>query len=147
MTDQRQDKGRIGIREAAFGVSMGDVHLGRNVAEAMREALTDDLFVTGYKVVEFEPDLTVEGRVVKFWVHTDTTPLYWDVVGEVELELAVASARQRIEQLRKIFTCRQTDRTYVWPSATLLGNVMDTCMAELMTNVRTDDIWKQAAGQ
>lgn len=144
VADDRQDKGRIGTREAAFGVSMGDVHLGQKATEAMRQALRDDLLAAGYLVVESGQDLTVEGRLRKFLVHTDTTALYWDVVGDIEFELAVSSATQNADPARKTFTCHQVERTYVWPSATLLGKVLDACLADMMLNARTDGIWKQA---
>lgn len=142
VTDARQDRGRIGTREAAFGVSMGEVHLGQNVADAVQQALSDDLLAAGYRLVETGQDLTAEGRLRKFWVRTDTTALYWDVVGEVELELAVVPATQTRESVQKAFACRQVQRTYVWPSATLLGKVLDACVAELMLKVRTDAGWK-----
>ncbi|GIW53604.1 MAG: hypothetical protein KatS3mg082_0008 [Nitrospiraceae bacterium] len=143
VADERQDKGRIGTREAAFGVSMGDVHLGQKATEAMRQALRDDLLAAGYRVVESGQDLTVEGRLRKFWVHTDTTALYWDVVGDIEFELAVSAATQNAGPIRKTFTCHQVERTYVWPSATRLGNVLDACLADMMLSLRTDGIWRQ----
>jgi TPR repeat protein len=144
VTDDRQEKGRIGTREAAFGISMGDVHLGQKAAETMQQALSDDLLAAGYRVVETGQDLIAEGRLRKFWVRTDTTVLYWDVVGDIEFELAVLPATQKKEPVEKTFTCHQVERTYLWPSATLLGKVLDACLADMMLKVRTDDIWKQA---
>lgn len=142
--DERGEKGRIGTREAAFGVAMGDVHLGQNVTEAIRQALRDDLLASGHRIVESGEDLVAEGHLRAFWIHTDTTVLYWDVVANIELELVVSSAAPKTTPARKLFTCRQTERTYVWPSATVFGTVGDACVAELMLKVRTDDIWKQA---
>lgn len=142
VTDERPDRGRIGTREAAFGVSMGEVHLGQNVADAVAQALRDDLIAAGYRVVDSGQDLTAEGRLRKFSVRTDTTPLYWDVVGEIELELGVVPAQSARASARKTFACRQVQRTYAWPSATLLGKVLDACVAEVMTKVRTDPAWK-----
>ncbi|HTN72678.1 MAG TPA: DUF4410 domain-containing protein [Methylomirabilota bacterium] len=136
-TDMRSDKGRIGERTAAFGVSMGDVYLSRRVHEVMHDALVDDLLAAGYRVVDSGQDITVQGQVSKFWVHTDTTPLYWDMVGEIEIALASDTAQQRS------FTCHQVDRTYTWPSAALIGKVLDACISDLMKKVRTDAIWKR----
>jgi hypothetical protein len=136
-TDTRSDKGRIGERTAAFGVSMGDVYLSRRVPEVMRDALVDDLLVAGYRVVDSGQDVTVQGQVSKFWVHTDTTALYWDIVGELEIELTSSTTQT------KSFACHQVDRTYTWPSASLIGKVLDTCIADLMKKVRTAGIWKR----
>lgn len=144
VTDDRQEKGRIGTREAAFGISMGDVHLGQKAAETMQQALSDDLLAAGYRVVETGQDLIAEGHLRKFWVRTDTTILYWDVVGDIEFELAVLPATQKKEPVEKTFTCHQVERTYLYPSATLLGKVLDACLADMMLKVRADDIWKQA---
>jgi len=136
-TDMRSDKGRIGERTAAFGVSMGDVYLSRRVPEVIYEALVDDLWVAGYRVVDSGQDITAQGHVSKFWVHTDTTALYWDIVGEIEIEIESDTAPPRR------FACHQVDRTYTWPSTSLIGTVLDNCMSELFTTVRTAEIWKK----
>lgn len=143
--DERQEKGRIGKREAAFGVSMGDVHLAQKPEEAVQRALRDDLLAVGYQVVTSDPDLIAEGRLQKFWVYTDTTPLYWDVIGEIEFEVLVRPAAHVQEWASKTFTCREVERTYAWPSATILGNVLDACLADMMQKARTDNIWKLTA--
>lgn len=143
ITDQRTDKARIGTREAAFGVSMGGVYLGRNAVAVIQEALADDLLAGGYRVVESDPDVTVQGKLLKFWVRTDTTALYWDLVSDIELQLAIQGTNGAL--MPKSYSCHQTDRTYVWPSAKLMGQVLDACVAELMVKVRSDEVWKRAS--
>lgn len=142
--DERTERGRIGERQAAFGVSMGDVHLSRRVPELMREALIDDLWAGGVRVVESGEDAIVEAGVRRFWVHTDTTPLYWDVVGEIELELSMAAPGAAAQ--RRTFGCRQVERTFVWPTAALAGRVLDACLAELGAKLRDDALWSRGAG-
>ncbi|WP_455370802.1 YajG family lipoprotein, partial [Petrachloros mirabilis] len=144
VSDDRREQGRIGLREAAFGVSMGDVHLAQKPADVIQRALRDDLMAAGYRVVDSGEDLIVVGHLRKFWVYTDTTPLYWDVIGEIEFEVAVRPSTQIQEGLSKTFACRESERTYVWPSATILGNVLDSCLADMMLKARADNIWKQA---
>lgn len=139
VADARAERERIGERQAAFGVSMGDVHLSRRVPDAMREALIDELWAGGVRVVESGEDAVIDASVRRFWVHTDTTPLYWDVVGEIELELAVASAGAAPQ--RRSFGCRQVERTWVYPTAALIGRVLDACLAELGAKVRGDALW------
>jgi hypothetical protein len=83
----------------------------------------------------------VDASVRRFWVHTDTTPLYWDVVGEIELELAVA--RTGAAPQRRSFGCRQVERTWVYPTAALTGRVLDACLAELGAKLRGDALWAE----
>jgi hypothetical protein len=139
VSDARAERGRIGEREAAFGVSMGDVHLSRRVPELMREVLTDELWAAGVRVVDSGERDVLDASVRRFWVHTDTTPLFWDVVAEIELELTVRTPGA-LEQRRDL-ACRQEERTWVWPSAALLGRVLDACLAELGTKIKSDELW------
>jgi hypothetical protein len=142
LEDQRPDKRRIGERTAAFGVGMGEVHLNRPVATALREVLADDLLYAGYRIVETGEDIRAHGAVSKFWVRTDTTALYWDIVGEIELALVVEAVEPGIQPARKAYACRAVERTYVWPSETLVGKTLDACVADMMGRLRTDQIWK-----
>jgi hypothetical protein len=144
IADQRPDKTRIGIREAAFGAPMGDVYLGRNPAAFVREALADDLLAAGYRLVDSDPDVTVHATLRRLWLRTETTPLYWDLVGDIELELTIEGASASPAQA--LYSCRHSDRTWVWPSATLMGRV-DACVAELMLKARSDDVWTRMAGR
>lgn len=143
--DARANKGSIGSRKAAFGVSMGEIHLGRRVTEVIREALVDDLQIAGHPVVGSGADLTVSGRILKFHVRTDTTALYWDVVGDIEIELTVRRTGTPAAPVRNSFACHQVERTYVWPGAKLVGRVLDTCLNRLMVQVRGDPIWNATA--
>lgn len=143
VSDARTERGRIGVREAAFGVPMGDVHLSRHVPDAVREALIDDLWAGGVRVVESGEDAVVEASVLRFWIGTDTTPLYWDVVGEIEIALTLTPPGAPEGQ--RIFACRQVQRTWVWPSAALAGRVLDACLAELGKKLRADAIWTRRA--
>jgi hypothetical protein len=141
VTDAREERDRIGERKVAFGVSMGDVHLSRRVLGVMREALIDDLWAGGVRVVESGENAVVEASVRRFWLHTDTTPLYWDVVGEIEVDLSVTPPGAAAQ--RRSFACRQVDRTWAWPTAALSGRVLDACLAELGAKLRGDDVWSR----
>jgi hypothetical protein len=139
VADARAERGRIGERRAAFGVAMGDVHLSRRASDVVREALIDDLLAGGRRVVASGEDLVATPALRRFWVHTDTTALYWDVVAEIELELAVQAPGKA--PARRSFACRQVERTWVWPTAVLTGRVLDRCLAELGTKLRSDSVW------
>jgi hypothetical protein len=139
--DRRPDRGRIGERQAAFGASMGDVHFSRDVADFLRETVSDDLRAAGHTFVDeaAAPELT--GEVLRFWVHTDTTPLYWDVIGEIELRLVLATRPPRTTT----HACESHERTWTWPSKGVVAGVLDDCLTELMAALRADPIWRATA--
>jgi hypothetical protein len=145
LEDQRPDRRRIGERTAAFGVGMGDVHLDRPVASALREAMADDLSYAGYRIVEAGEHLRVRGRVGKFWVHTDTTALYWDIVGEIEIALTIEPAASGTASAERAYACRAVERTYAWPGESLVGKALNACLADLMGRLRADPVWAQMA--
>jgi hypothetical protein len=139
--DSRPDKRRIGERTAAFDVSMGNVYFARSVPEFIAETVADELRAAGHTVDEPGGGREVEIELVTFWAHTDTTPLYWDVVGEIELRVQVLPAGVGHTMSPHEFSCRQSKRTYVWPSEKLMSGVLDDCLQELMAALRTDSIW------
>jgi len=126
--DLREDRGRIGTRQAAFEVSMGDVFFAREVPAYLSEAVADQLRAAGHRVgVEGAPPVRVD--VSKFWLHTDTTMLYWDVVAEIVTDVTLGDdASRRLE-------CRAVERTYVWPTEGLLGAVLDRCLVDLLSDL------------
>jgi len=140
--DARPDRGRIGERFAAFEVSMGDVFFYRTIPAFMEEAITSELMGAGHQVTNDEKGRPVSLEIVTFWAHTDTTTFYWDVVGNIEIALAIGgiSADQLAEE--QTFSCESTERTYVYPSLKLVTGVMDSCLVELMSDLRKDPIWQ-----
>jgi hypothetical protein len=131
--DLRTDRGRIGTREAAFGVSMGDVFFGRDVDDFMAEAVRDQLRAAGHRIEQGAgPIVTVDVR--KFWVHTETTALYWDVIGQIGIDLRVGDAAPRS------LDCLAKERTYAWPSEKLVGEVMDECLGDLMSKLVSEPL-------
>ena len=85
--------------------------------------------------------LHVSLEVLKFWTHTDTTALYWDVVAIIDVRISVGSESGGEGIQRATFSCEQTKRTYTWPSLDLVTDVMDACLVELVTGMRGDAVW------
>jgi len=141
LKDQRPDKRRIGERLAAFQVSMGNVYLTRDVAAYLSEALQNDLLASGHQITDSGHDVILEGAITKFWVSTDTTPLYWDVIGEIELKLSVTDPRGTGERIEKIYTTQSTSRTYAWPTQKVVSQVLSESVKNLMYDIRNDSIW------
>lgn len=141
--DRRPDKARIGERSAAFGVSMGSVFFGRNVSEFLTETISDDLRAAGHRMMDAGQGITIGGEVLKFWVETKTTPLYWDVVGTVEIKLTFQPSRPDTKILERQYEAIKVERTYVWPTKKLVGNVLEACIGNLMQQLHSDNIWAQ----
>jgi hypothetical protein len=74
-------------------------------------------------------------------VTTKTTPLYWDIVGEVELDLTIERAPGSGPVGVRSYLCKAADRTFVWPTSSLMGKVMGGCLDELWGKIRSDSIW------
>lgn len=140
-TDSREERARIGERTAAFGVSMGSVFFDRQVPAFLGEAIASDLLGAGHEVSIEGPGRLVSIEVLKFWTHTDTTALYWDVVANIDVMVSVGSESGDEAIQSAIFTCEQKKRTYVWPSLDLVTDIMDACLVELVTGMRGDAIW------
>ena len=141
--DSRPEPGRIGMRKAAFNVSMGNVYFYRVVPSFIRESLETQLALMGYRSADTNADIIVDGEVVTFWIETKTTPLYWDIVGEAQIKLTIGSERLKLPPAEKVFSCSKTTRTYAWPTETLFGETMETCMNDMMQQIKTSSTWEQ----
>jgi uncharacterized lipoprotein YajG len=138
--DDRPEKNRIGERKAAFNVSMGDIYANRDVLVYSREALQNELLATGNSLSEDKFEITLNGDLLKFWVWTDTTALYWDIIGEIELKLT-ASISESGNKTAKTYKATSKTRTYVYPTKTLVETVVHDTIKSLMYQIRDDNIW------
>jgi len=143
--DQRRERGRVGERFAAFGVKMGDVYPSRQVSDYFREAVIDEVQLMGKRVVETGEDVKITPALIKFWVATDTTPLYWDIVSEVECRFNFTCTRPGCSPAERKYAARKSDRTYVWPSATLMSKVLNESIDAVFDQMRSDVIWETFA--
>jgi len=136
LLDARPTKGKIGTREAAFGASMGNVYASRDVPTYLREVLADELRRQGHRLVLDGSANVISGQIDQFWLHTNATPFYWDVIAEVELTLSVVADSPSLAIPQFKISCASKDRTYIYPSAKLMGKVLRACVAELMQSLR-----------
>lgn len=131
--DSRPHRGRIGEREA-LGASMGEVFFSRGVPEFLRETITDELLAQGHRLGEPGEGDALELDVREFWVETDSTALYWDVIGTVELDVAVGSRTFRASG-------RGTARTYVWPGVGVMSEALDEAVTGAVLSLRSAPDW------
>ncbi|MFC1826531.1 YajG family lipoprotein [Thermodesulfobacteriota bacterium] len=138
--DRRPEINRIGERHAAFNVSMGDIYANRDVSTYLNEAIQNELLASGNSLSDDKLDITLSGNILKFWFWTDTTALYWDVIGEVELKLTV-SYQKKDKIINKVYKAKSESRTYVYPSKELVTTVVSDTVKSLMYDIRKDSIW------
>ena len=139
--DSREERARIGERTAAFNVSMGSVFFDRQVPAFLGEAIASDLLGAGHEITVEGPGRPVSIEVLRFWTHTDTTALYWDVVANIDVRVTVGPESGDKDTQSATLSCEQTKRTYTWPSLDLVTGVMDACLVELLTGMRDDAVW------
>src|SRR5262249_53536514 len=111
----------------------------RSVVGYMRENLELELTAAGCRLSDTNAAVKLECDVNKFWIRTHTTPLYWDVIAEVNITVSAPS--QSPPQQEQIFATA-SKRTYVWPTSSLCGQTLDECMDKLMAQFRNAKVWR-----
>ena len=139
-TDKRDEKNRIGERHAAFNVSMGDIYTNREVASFITEAVQNELLASGNEIADNPQYITISGDVNKFWIWTDTTALYWDIIGEIEVNVNVESPITN-KSAHKTYKATSKKRTYAYPSQELVEEVVTESIRKLMLEIRKDSPW------
>ena len=106
----------------------------------MREAVQNELLASGNNLSEDASEITITGNLIKFWVWTDTTALYWDIKGEIQLDLTVSN-KKTDKTITKIYTANSESRTYTYPSKELVSSVVSDTVKSLMYEIRKDSLW------
>ncbi len=127
----------IGHREAAFGVSMGDVQVKRPIFEIIHNALSTELMQNGYSIVNTGEDFTITGKIFNFWVGTDVTALYWDVYGEVRIAIDIKNTNGEITQIGPYYA-KNIERTYKNPSVPIMERVLLASIKEVIGKFLSD---------
>ena len=115
-------------REAAFGVPMGTVEFDPSEAQILKQMLDVEL-------TKLERDRGVTSKqtyicdLVEFGVNTNTTALYWDVIGRIQLVL------KRGEREYSLFGTH-TERTYVWPGEGIIKKVIEESLRQVAGDLK-----------
>lgn len=134
--DERRDLG--GEVTAAFGVPMGHVRFEQSPAALLGQVVISEINAAGHTVTDSAQGPQLAGTVREFIAHTDTTPLYWDVIGNLVVSLQVSPAPAASPAAPLDYHARCVDRTYIWPSETIIAGVMSKCINEFAGNLRND---------
>jgi hypothetical protein len=128
----------IGERTTLGNISLGMIEMQPPPAEALNQVLKAELAALGFGTTAEAGTASVGGQLRKFLVSTPATALYWDIRGEVELELVAQARDGRRHEGRYLASC--TDRTFAYPSNELIGGVVTACLKEIGAKLRKDTV-------
>jgi hypothetical protein len=134
----------IGQRKAAFEAPMGNVFATRQPGVVVRDAVAAELRRNGHTLVDTNPDAIVRGRVETFWIRTDVTPVYWDVLGDVRFSLEFLDSSLSKIVFKGTYGGHDVERTYLWPSEDIMKQVLENALTAAILQMSSDDNFLQA---
>jgi uncharacterized lipoprotein YajG len=140
--NRKSEPEKIGHREAAFGVSMGDVFIERPLSDIIHNAFKSELINNGYSIVNTGEDFTITGKILNFWVGTDVSTTYWDVYGEVRIEVEVKNANGDTTKVGPYYA-KNVERTYTNPSVPIMERVILASLNEVIVKILSDKKFAQ----
>jgi len=117
---------------------MGNILPNRKVSDYLSEILSGALKAAGHEFNSSQNDVVIDGEVLKFWIETPATILYWDVTAVIEIKLSLRILKENDLRVSRTYMARKTERTYTWPSAGLIEKAVDASVTDLATQIRTD---------
>ena len=128
----------IGHRTAALGTSLGDLFSARPIFDIIRDAVKTELIRSGHSIVTDNEDFSMKGQILKFWVATDVTALYWDVIGEISIAVEVKRPTVGTPVLLGPYRGNNVERTYINPSGEIVTRVLDKSLEGVMSSMNSD---------
>jgi uncharacterized lipoprotein YajG len=125
----------IGER-TVFNESLGLIVLNSKPTNILEQLLKSELKALGHKVVDSDEEFRIDAQLKKFKVVTPATVLYWDVNGAIDLNLSIVNRAENIHNSHYTATC--TDRTYVWPSESIITGVVNDCLGKIAASLQDD---------
>ncbi len=127
VTDLRVPGVAASKREAAFGVPMGNITFHPPEAQLVKQLLEVELTRRlRDQGVQTPRDYVCE--IVEFGANTVTTPLYWDMVGRVQLVLKDGARTYQLNGTH-------TERTFVWPGEELVMKVVGESLKQIAADL------------
>jgi hypothetical protein len=128
----------IGRRTTALGMSLGDLFSALPIFDIIRDAVKTELIMSGHSIVTDNEDFSMKGQILKFWVTTDVTPLYWDVIGEISIVVEVKRPTVGTPVLLGPYRGDNVERTYINPSGEIVTRVLDKSLEGVMSSMNSD---------
>jgi uncharacterized lipoprotein YajG len=104
-------------REAAFGVPMGNITFSPSERQLVKETL-ERVLAQRPQSQGVQANAQYVCDILEFGVNTNTTPLYWDVIGNIRLTL-------KYDGRERALFGTHTERTYVWPGEAIIKKVVE----------------------
>jgi uncharacterized lipoprotein YajG len=135
--DARRDAvgGLVG-EKTTFGKPMGTIETNPVPTAMMASVLKEELVGMGFSIVDSGEQFRVGAQLNKFLVTTPNTALYWDINGDIEIDLSATGQGGERHETRYVATC--TDRTYSGPSEELIAAVVSACLKDIGSKLRSD---------
>ncbi len=127
VNDLREPGFAASKREAAFGVPMGNITFeppeSQLIKAIIEKELSNLLNERGIKSKQiYMCDL------IEFGVNTNTTPLYWDVIGRIRLTLKHSGKKYNLFGT-------YNKRTYSWPGEKIIMEVVDESIKQIVAGL------------
>lgn len=113
-------------RQAAFGVPMGNIAFDPPERQLVKDAL--EAALSRQQAPQLAEPYICD--IVEFGVNTNTTPLYWDVVGVIRLKLRGNGRDQDLHGTH-------TERTYLWPGEEIIARVVQESLRKAVEGARS----------
>ena len=117
---------------------MGRIRFEPSPATLLGQAIISEIKAAGHTVTDGTEGTQITGAVLEFEVHTDTTLLYWDVIGNLAVSVQILVARGINSGAPIGYHARCMDRTYIWPSEAVIAGVMSKCIDDFANKLRND---------
>lgn len=136
--DGRKDVATEGTATAAFGVRTGNIRFEPGPAFLIGQAVSAEIRAAGHAAADGAEGPRIAGSVLRFDVHTDTTLLYWDVIGNLAVSLQFLGAQEINSGATLDYHVRCAERTYSGPSEAVIAGVMRKCIGDFADQMRKD---------
>lgn len=140
MREPKVESIKIGSREAAFAVPMGEVYAERPVFEIVRDAVQTEFVRNGHLVAGDNEYVSIRGDIKAFSVGTSVTLLYWDVIGNVSFTVEAKKAGDASPVTVGPFAGKQVERTYVYPSVEIMERVTGAALDNAVKAMGSDAV-------
>lgn len=115
-------------REAAFGLSMGDITFDPSETQIVKNVLEIELTkLMKERGIQTQKDFSCD--IKTFDIKTPATALYWDVVGRIDLVLKPGGKEYGLSGTH-------TERTYVYPSEKIINKTIDASLNQIAAQLK-----------
>jgi hypothetical protein len=119
-------------------VPMGKIRFEPSPATLLGHAIASEFRAAGHQVTESAEGTQIKAAVLEFEAHTDTTLLYWDVLGNLAVSLQFSAPKGANPGPLLAYQARCVERTYTWPSEAVFAGVMNKCINDFANKLRSD---------